>query len=104
MLDVDSLKQKLDNDEDILVLDVRTAEDFIGEQGHICNALNIALEELPSRITELVDRTEKPIAIVCRTDRRSVKAAQILAKNGFAEVHVVKQGMTDWNKKGFSTE
>jgi len=104
MLDVESLKQKLDNNEDILVLDVRTAEDFVGEQRHINNAMNIAVEELPSRIEELVDRTEKPIAIVCRTDRRSARAAQILAKNGFSDVHVVKQGMTDWNKKGFPTE
>ncbi|MDH5600840.1 MAG: VTT domain-containing protein [Gammaproteobacteria bacterium] len=103
MLDVDSLKQKLDNHEDILVLDVRTAEDFIGEQGHISNAMNIAVEELPSRMDELIDRTEKPIAIVCRTDRRSAKAAQILAKNGFSDVHVVRQGMTDWNKKGYPT-
>jgi uncharacterized membrane protein YdjX (TVP38/TMEM64 family) len=104
MLDVESLKQKLDNNEDILVLDVRTAADFAGEQGHIRNAMNIAVEELPSRIEELVDRTEKPIAIVCRTDRRSAKAAQILAKNGFSDVHIVKQGMTDWNKKGYPTE
>ena len=104
MLDVDSLKQKLDNNEDILVLDVRTAEDFIGEQGHIPNALNIAVEDLPGRIEELIDRAEKPIALVCRTDRRSARAAQILAKNGFSDVHVVKQGMTDWNKKGYPTE
>lgn len=104
MLDVESLKQKLDNNEDILVLDVRPAHDFVGEQRHIRNAMNIAVEELPSRIEELVDRTEKPIAIVCRTDRRSAKAAQILAKNGFSDVHVVKQGMTDWNKKGYPTE
>lgn len=38
---------------------------------------------------------------ICRTDRRSAKAAQILAKHGFADVHVVKQGMTDWNVKNY---
>jgi uncharacterized membrane protein YdjX (TVP38/TMEM64 family)/rhodanese-related sulfurtransferase len=104
MLDVDTLKQKLDNNEDILILDVRSAEDFVGEQGHINNAMNITLEELPSRLDELKDRTEKPIALICRTDRRSAKAAQILTKNGFADVHVVKQGMTDWNVKGYPIE
>lgn len=101
MLDVDSLKQKLDNNEDILILDVRSEEDFVGEQGHINNAKNIAVEDLANRIEELVERTEKPIALICRTDRRSAKAAQILTKNGFADVHVVKQGMTDWNEKGY---
>lgn len=103
MLDVDSLKQKLDANEDILVLDVRNAEDFIGEQGHINNAKNIAVEELAARLNEIMDYAEKPVMLVCRTDRRSAKAAQILTKNGFADVHVVKQGMTDWNIKDYPT-
>jgi len=104
MLDVGTLKQKLDENKDLLVLDVRTSEDFIGEQGHIPGAMNISLEDLPSRIKDLMDRIEKPIAIVCRTDRRSAKAAQLLTKKGFTSVQVVKQGMTDWNKFGFVIE
>lgn len=104
MLEVDMLKQKLDANEDILVLDVRSAEDFIGEQGHIPNATNIAVEDLPSRLDELADRTEKLIAIVCRTDRRSAKAAQILGRHGYADVHVVRNGMTAWNKAGYAIE
>jgi len=103
VMDVDSLKQKLDARENILVLDVRTAEDFIGEQGHISNAMNIAVEELPSRLDELADRIEKPIAIVCRTDRRSAKAAQILTKNGFTDVHIIRNGMTAWNEADFTS-
>ncbi len=101
MMDVEILKQKLDNNEDILVLDVRTAKDFIGEQGHIHNAKNIAVEDLSSCFDELADHTEKTIAIICRTDRRSAKAAQILTRKGFADVHVAKGGMTDWNNKGY---
>jgi len=104
MMQVQTLKQRIDSHEDILVLDVRTAEDFIGEQGHIPQAVNIAVEELPQRIDELAERTEKPIAIVCRTDRRSAKAAQILGRNGFADVHVVKGGMTLWNENKYLTE
>lgn len=100
MLDVVTLKQKMSAN-DILLLDVRSADDFFGEQGHIKNALNIPLEELPQKIPGLIDYMEKPVALICRTDRRSAKAAQILAKNGFSDVHVVKQGMTDWNKHKF---
>ncbi|MCW8987122.1 MAG: VTT domain-containing protein [Gammaproteobacteria bacterium] len=104
MLDVESLKQKLESNEDIIILDVRTAEDFTGEQGHIHNAKNIAVEELASRIEELSRYAEKTIAIVCRTNRCSAKAAQILTDNGFNHVHIVKQGMADWIKKGFAVE
>ncbi|MDT8405098.1 VTT domain-containing protein [Sulfuriflexus sp.] len=104
MMTVESLKQRLDDHADILVLDVRSTDEFIGEQGHITNAVNIPLEELASRLDELSDRLEHPIAIVCRTDRRSAKAALLLAKKGFADVHVVKGGMTDWNRKAYPVE
>jgi len=104
MMDVQTLRQKIDSNEDVLVLDVRTAEDFIGEQGHIANAQNIAVENLSSCLDELVEYTEKTVAIVCRTDRRSAKASQILAQNGFSDVHIVKGGMTLWNEKGYPVQ
>lgn len=94
-IDIPELKQRIDNN-DTLVLDVRTAEDFIGEQGHIDSAVNIAVEELPNRLGELTEYMERPIAIVCRTDKRSARAALILAQHGFHDVHVVRGGMTKW--------
>jgi len=100
-LTVPELKQRLDNGADILVLDVRTAADFVGEQGHIAGATNLPLEELPERIEEIGDYQEKPVVTVCRTDRRSAKAAQLLAQRGFADVHVVANGMTGWNENGY---
>lgn len=104
MMDVENVKQKLDTGEDVLLLDVRSAEDYVGEQGHVKESLLIPLEELNTRISEIENFQEKTVMTICRTDRRSEKAAQILAKHGFADVHVVKQGMTDWNKAGYPTE
>ena len=101
LMGVVQLKEKLEQQEDVLVLDVRTAEDYLGEQGHIANSKNIPVEELGSRLDEIADYVERPIAIVCRTDRRSAKAAQLLTRRGFADVHVVKGGMTDWNQAGY---
>ncbi len=104
MMSVETLKQKIENNDDILILDVRTAEDFIGEQGHISNAVNIAIEDLPEQLNKLDDHIDKTIAIVCRSDRRSVKAAKILNKNGFVDVHVTKGGMTSWNDNSYPVE
>ncbi|MBD3670994.1 MAG: VTT domain-containing protein [Gammaproteobacteria bacterium] len=84
-----------------LVLDVRTAEEFSGELGHIKGAVNIPVQELKSRLHELNDYVERPIAIVCRTDVRSAKAAIMLAKEGFAKTHVIRDGMTAWNQHGY---
>jgi uncharacterized membrane protein YdjX (TVP38/TMEM64 family)/rhodanese-related sulfurtransferase len=101
MMGVMQLKDKLDQQQDVLVLDVRTVADYYGEQGHIVNSKNIPVEDLASRLAEIADYVERPIAIVCRTDRRSAKAAQLLAGKGFADVHIVKGGMTDWNQQGY---
>jgi len=94
-IDIAELNKRLDAGE-TRVLDVRTAKEFVGEQGHIEGALNIAVEELPERIDELSDYIEHPIAIICRTDRRSAKAALLLAEHGFHDVHVVRGGITKW--------
>jgi len=104
MVNITDLKQRLDSAEDFLLLDVRTADDYIGEQGHIAGSRLIPLEELEQRIDELGDYLEKPVVTICRTDRKSAKAAQLLAQKGFADVHVAKMGMTDWIKNGYSIE
>lgn len=104
MMEVETLKEKMDASEDVLLLDVRSAEDYVGEQGHVEGSLLIPLEELPSRLSEIEGFQEKTVMTICRTDRRSAKAAQILTKHGFADVHVVKQGMTAWNEAGYAIE
>ncbi|MFY9976014.1 MAG: rhodanese-like domain-containing protein, partial [Chromatiaceae bacterium] len=104
MLPIAELKRRLDEGVDLLLLDVRTAADFVGEQGHIARATNIALEDLGGQIDTLGTDLERPIALVCRTDRRSAKAAALLARRGFAEVHVIQGGMTAWLAQGWPVE
>ncbi|MGD2053506.1 MAG: VTT domain-containing protein [Gammaproteobacteria bacterium] len=94
-IDIAELEKRIDS-KSTLVLDVRTAEEFTGEQGHIDSAVNIAVEDLQDRLDELTEYMERPIAIVCRTDKRSAKAALLLAEHGFHDVHVVRGGMTKW--------
>lgn len=100
MLNTEDFRQRLEADRDLLVLDVRTAADFVGEQGHIDGAVNIPVKELQQRMAELGEQLEHPVAIVCRTDKRSAKAALLLTEEGFADVHVVRGGMTKWIEAG----
>ncbi len=101
MMQVTELKSRLDAGAPLLVLDVRTAADFDGDQGHISGALNLPLEDLPSRLDALGTDPERPIALICRTDRRSAKAATLLAQHGFARVQVIQGGMTAWLANGW---
>ena len=103
-LTVEALKQRIEQGENTLVLDVRVEEDFVGEQGHIPQARNIPLESLEARLDELENFLEHPVALVCRTDRRSAQAARILTAKGFADIHVVVGGMTAWNSRGWPVE
>jgi uncharacterized membrane protein YdjX (TVP38/TMEM64 family)/rhodanese-related sulfurtransferase len=101
LLDVDALKQQLDRGEDVLVLDVRSASEFNGPEGHIRGARNLPLEELPDRLAELRERRQAAIRLVCRTDRRSTQAARLLTEAGFADARVVRGGMTAWRSKAW---
>jgi uncharacterized membrane protein YdjX (TVP38/TMEM64 family)/rhodanese-related sulfurtransferase len=103
-LSVDELKQRLEGVSPPLILDVRTAADFDGEQGHLHGALNLPLETLPKRLDTLGPDPERPIALICRTEGRSAKAAAILARQGFARVQVVQGGMTAWLDRGWPVE
>lgn len=101
MMEVQNLKEKLDAGEDVLLLDVRNPADYVGEQGHVAGSVLIPVEELEQRLSEIEEFQAKTVMTICRTDRRSARAAQILTKNGFTDVHVIRNGMTEWNSTGY---
>ena len=67
-----------------MYLDVRTPEEFV--QGHVAGALNIPVEQLEQRWTELAAQKDARIVVYCRSGRRSAVALQVLKKNGFTHV------------------
>ena len=73
--DVDALRK----DPGVTLLDIRIALEY--ENGHIEGFINIPLEELRDRITEL-DKTKK-ICVTCQFGLRGYIAARILTQNGF---------------------
>jgi uncharacterized membrane protein YdjX (TVP38/TMEM64 family) len=97
------LKNRLDGGEDILVLDVRPLADYAGENGHIPGAKHIPLEEIETRLSELEIRRDLPIAVICRTNKKSGQAAERLKAEGFTNILLVDDGMTGWSRNGFST-
>jgi rhodanese-related sulfurtransferase len=99
-IEVQELRERLAAGEDICLLDVRSPEEFAGEQGHVNGARNIPLDSLPQHIGELGDYMERPLAIFARTGSNSTKAASLLAESGFADVHVVCGGMSKWLDAG----
>jgi len=103
-LSVKELKQRLDTHNNVLVLDVRSAEEYHGPLGHIAGSRHIAISELPERLAELEDYRDRTIAVVCRTDRRSAKAMEHMRQTGFKNVLRVPGGMEAWNREGLPVE
>jgi rhodanese-related sulfurtransferase len=76
--------------ERLLVLDVRTPEEFA--QGHVPGALLISVLELEKRLGEIPGG--RPVLLVCHTGRRVVIAYEILAK---ARPDMIRSGL--WHLK-----
>ena len=67
-----------------LLVDVRSREEFTG--GHIDGAINIPIQELNGRLTELGDSSGE-IVVYCESGGRSAVAKRLLERNGFEHVH-----------------
>ncbi|MCU6434980.1 rhodanese-like domain-containing protein [Undibacterium sp. Jales W-56] len=84
-----------------VVLDVRDAAEFA--TGHLQNAKNIPLAELPTRLKELEKSKNATIITVCERGIRSATAAGILNKAGFEQVVSLEGGVAAWKSQGLPT-
>jgi rhodanese-related sulfurtransferase len=84
----------------VLLLDVRTAEEFSGTApdkfGRLKNAINIPVQQLQTRIKELATYKDKEIIVYCSHSHRSPQASYLLTQNGFKKVTNLQQGMYMW--------
>lgn len=66
------------------LVDVRTPGEFAA--GHIPGALNIPVQQLDSRMSELQPQ-DTAVVVYCRSGHRSGNAARMLKSAGFKAVH-----------------
>lgn len=95
---MEQFKEKLKSDKELIVLDVRIPEELAGPLGKIDGAINIPVQVLESRLSELEKYKNKEIAVICRTQNRSSVAANILNKKGYNAKYVLG-GMTAFQQK-----
>jgi rhodanese-related sulfurtransferase len=88
------LKKKLDNGEDIFLLDVREPWEF--SLAAIDGSENFPLTEVIDRQQEYT--FEEEIVVICHYGERSQRAAQELAECGFKTVHNLVGGIDVWSQ------
>lgn len=87
--------KKIITDPNIILIDVRTADEFQG--GHIPQALNIDVQspQFDSLISKLDKK--KPVAVYCRSGGRSKSAAKKITEKGF-KVYELNKGVMNWQE------
>lgn len=87
----EEVKKRLDNNEDIEIIDVREPQEWAA--GRIPQAKHIPLGEIPQRIQELDPKKET--ILVCRSGNRSGMAAEFLSQQGYNVINM-RGGMLEW--------
>lgn len=100
VISVDELKRALDASEDLLVLDVRRPGEY--EAGHVPNAINIPLAELPTSMADIPGNW--PLAIICAGGYRSSIAKSVLERGNFRLSMNVLGGTAAWKKAGYAIQ
>lgn len=89
----DEAKQIMDEEQDVMILDVRTEEEYA--EGHIPDAICIPNETIDENVSALLTDENQTILVYCRSGNRSKQAAQKLANLGYTDIREFG-GITTW--------
>ena len=86
-------KVLMDTQEDYVILDVRTQEEF--DAGHIPGAILIPNTEIANRAEQELPDKDQLLLVYCRSGNRSKQAAGKLLRLGYTRVYEMG-GFADW--------
>lgn len=98
-VDADEFEKTISRD-GVQLLDVRTEAEF--SEGHIASD---KVKNIDYRQSDFIEQADgeldkgRPVAVYCRSGRRSMDAARLLAKRGF-EVINLEGGILEWQERG----
>ena len=88
-------KEKMENDDQAVILDVRTEEEV--DEGYIPNSKNIDIYKGQGFVEEVekLDKS-KHYYIYCRSGKRSAQACTLLDQMNFSETYNLEGGFSEW--------
>ncbi len=95
-INIDELKEKLDNKEEFIFIDVREPHEY--EEFNL-GAKLIPLGDVMQIVTEYEDQKDKEIVVHCRSGARSGMAKNLLTEAGFKNVRNLEGGVLAWQEK-----
>ncbi len=89
-------------DPKVQLLDVRTTTEY--SEGHIPGSININIRDGNfTAIADSVLQKKKPVALYCRSGKRSREAATVLSGKGYI-VYNLDTGIEGWKQAGREVE
>lgn len=92
------LARQAAKDAHLVVLDVRTPEEFAA--GHVPGAINVPHDQVEARLGELRPFQGKDVVVYCRSGRRAGMALSVLEKAGFRQLGHLEGDMNAWSAAG----
>lgn len=102
-IDAADLQRRIASGDAVVLVDVRQPEEFASPPGHLPDAINVPLGDLPGWTADLAARRQA-VVLVCKTDRRSARAATALLDAGLRDVAALRGGTDGWHQRGLALE
>src|SRR5262250_3719756 len=99
LVDAGALKAMLADGQELAIVDLR--EELIFSQGHLLFARSVPLSRLELKFARLVPRRGTRIVLCDDADGLVERAADILARAGYTNLHALDGGVAAWAKAGF---
>lgn len=103
-ISIDDLKVKLAGGSAVLILDVRSADDWKASATKIKGAIRVPLEEVEKKMTGWKKTQEVVAYCACSDDAASLSVTASLKKAGFKNVKALWGGWQAWEQAGYATE
>ncbi len=92
-INAEEAKARLDSEEGIILVDVRTPEEY--REGHIPGAILLPVDEIFANAEAVIPDKEETYFIYCRSGNRSATASSQLVEMGYLNIYDLG-GINDW--------
>ncbi len=94
------LKSKIDNNEKLIIIDVRETDEW--ETGKIPNAIHLSKGIIERDIEKIITDNQSNIVVYCSGGYRCALVADTLQKMGYTNVFSLDTGLQGWLDAGYS--
>jgi len=87
----------------VVVIDVRSPDAYLGPEGHIAGALNAPFATIERQLPELLPYQNQTVLVYGEDSTDGAVAAKLLSVAGFRNIVHIDGGIKGWIERGYRT-